>query len=129
MNFGAFVEFLPGKEGLVHISKLAWKRVEHVEDVVKEGDIVQVKVVEIDSQGRINLSIRDTQEKPADYQAFEPSSQDRPPRVDRRRGGGRDGRDRPSGGRDSRDRSGGGRGRPVQRDASDDNKPRRERHF
>jgi polyribonucleotide nucleotidyltransferase len=61
MNFGAFVEFLPGKEGLVHISKLAWKRVEKVEDVVKEGDPVRVKVIEIDSQGRINLSIRDTQ--------------------------------------------------------------------
>lgn len=67
MNFGAFVEFLPGKEGLVHISKLAWKRVERVEDVVSEGDLVQVKVLEIDGQGRINLSIRDCSEKPADF--------------------------------------------------------------
>jgi polyribonucleotide nucleotidyltransferase len=56
MNFGAFVAVLPGKEGLVHISQLAPNRVEHVEDVVKVGDEVMVKVVEIDSQGRINLS-------------------------------------------------------------------------
>ena len=56
MNFGAFVAFLPGKEGLVHISQLAPQRVERVEDVVKVGDQIMVKVVEIDSQGRINLS-------------------------------------------------------------------------
>jgi polyribonucleotide nucleotidyltransferase len=56
MNFGAFVAFLPGKEGLVHISQLAPQRVERVEDVVKIGDQIMVKVVEIDSQGRINLS-------------------------------------------------------------------------
>lgn len=59
MNFGAFVEFLPGKEGLVHISKLARERVEKVEDVVKVGDDILVKVIEIDSQGRINLSRKD----------------------------------------------------------------------
>ena len=56
MNFGAFVAVLPGKEGLVHISQLAPNRVESVEDVVKVGDQVMVKVTEIDSQGRINLS-------------------------------------------------------------------------
>lgn len=67
MAFGAFVEILPGKEGLVHISKMAWNRVEKVEDVVKEGDVVKVKVLEIDSQGRINLSIRDCIEKPEGY--------------------------------------------------------------
>ncbi|MBC5803134.1 MAG: polyribonucleotide nucleotidyltransferase [Candidatus Eremiobacteraeota bacterium] len=55
MNFGAFVAVLPGKEGLVHISQLAPQRVEKVEDVVKIGDEMIVKVVEIDSQGRINL--------------------------------------------------------------------------
>ncbi|HCS75760.1 MAG TPA: polyribonucleotide nucleotidyltransferase [Clostridiales bacterium] len=60
MNFGAFVEILPGKEGLVHISKLAHHRVEKVEDVVKVGDEIEVKVTEIDSQGRINLSHKDT---------------------------------------------------------------------
>lgn len=55
-KFGAFVEILPGKEGLVHISKLANERVANVEDVVRVGDSIMVKVVEIDQQGRINLS-------------------------------------------------------------------------
>jgi polyribonucleotide nucleotidyltransferase len=59
MNFGAFVEFAPGKEGLVHISKLDNKRVEKVEDVVSPGDEILVKIVEIDKQGRINLSRKD----------------------------------------------------------------------
>ncbi len=59
MTFGAFVEIAPGKEGLVHISKLDVKRVEKVEDVVNVGDQVLVKVTEIDDQGRINLSRRD----------------------------------------------------------------------
>ncbi len=56
MNFGAFCEILPGKEGLVHISELDQKRVESVESVLKVGDEIKVKVIEIDSQGRINLS-------------------------------------------------------------------------
>jgi polyribonucleotide nucleotidyltransferase len=55
MKFGAFVEILPGKEGLVHISKLSRQRVRRVEDVVKIGDEITVKVYEIDDQGRINL--------------------------------------------------------------------------
>ena len=59
MAFGAFVEIAPGKEGLVHISKLDTKRVEKVEDVVNVGDEILVKVTEIDNQGRINLSRRD----------------------------------------------------------------------
>ncbi|WRS28449.1 polyribonucleotide nucleotidyltransferase [Oscillospiraceae bacterium MB08-C2-2] len=59
MNFGAFVEIAPGKEGLVHISKLDMDRVEKVEDVVSVGDEVLVKVTEIDQQGRINLSRKD----------------------------------------------------------------------
>jgi len=59
MAFGAFVEIAPGKEGLVHISKLDANRVEKVEDVVAVGDTVLVKVTEIDSQGRINLSRKD----------------------------------------------------------------------
>ena len=59
MTFGAFVEIAPGKEGLVHISKLDVKRVEKVEDVVAVGDQVIVKVTEIDDQGRLNLSRRD----------------------------------------------------------------------
>ncbi|MBR1976116.1 MAG: polyribonucleotide nucleotidyltransferase, partial [Phascolarctobacterium sp.] len=56
MNFGAFVEILPGKEGLVHISQLSTERVEKVEDVVSVGDEIVVKVTEIDNKGRINLS-------------------------------------------------------------------------
>lgn len=56
MDFGAFVEFLPGKEGLVHISQLAWSRVNKVEDVVKLGDTIKVRLMEIDDQGRYNLS-------------------------------------------------------------------------
>lgn len=59
MNFGAFVEFLPGKEGLIHISKLDKKRVQKVEDVVHVGDEILVKVLDIDKQGRINLSRKD----------------------------------------------------------------------
>lgn len=59
MNFGAFVEIAPGKEGLVHISKLEKHRVEKVEDVVSIGDEIVVKVMEIDQQGRINLSRKD----------------------------------------------------------------------
>lgn len=59
MNFGAFVEIAPGKDGLVHISKLDKQRVEKVEDVVSIGDEIVVKVMEIDNQGRINLSRKD----------------------------------------------------------------------
>ena len=59
MQFGAFVEIAPGKDGLVHISKLDKQRVEKVEDVVSVGDEIVVKVMEIDSQGRINLSRKD----------------------------------------------------------------------
>lgn len=59
MAFGAFVEIAPGKEGLVHISKLSPQRVAKVEDVVAVGDNVRVKLIEIDSQGRLNLSVKD----------------------------------------------------------------------
>ncbi|MDR3071133.1 MAG: polyribonucleotide nucleotidyltransferase [Endomicrobium sp.] len=58
MAFGAFAEILPGKEGLIHVSQFANQHVKRVEDVVKEGDEVKVKVIEIDKQGRINLSIK-----------------------------------------------------------------------
>lgn len=63
MDFGAFVEIAPGKDGLVHISKLAKQRVNKVTDVVKEGDIVRVKMMEIDQKGRINLSMKDVPEE------------------------------------------------------------------
>ncbi|GHU69596.1 polyribonucleotide nucleotidyltransferase [Clostridia bacterium] len=55
MPFGAFIEFAPGKDGMIHISKLATERVEKIEDVVKVGDELEVRVAEVDSQGRINL--------------------------------------------------------------------------
>ncbi|MFA6047435.1 MAG: polyribonucleotide nucleotidyltransferase [Parcubacteria group bacterium] len=58
MNFGAFAEILPGQEGLIHISEIADRRIEKVEDVLKIGDVIPVKVKEIDSQGRINLSAK-----------------------------------------------------------------------
>lgn len=62
MTFGAFVEIAPGKEGLIHISKMANKRVAKVEDVVAIGDEVMVKLVEVDKQGRLNFSIKDAME-------------------------------------------------------------------
>ena len=136
MNFGAFVEFLPGKEGLVHISKLAWKRVERVEDVVKEGDSVKVKVMEIDGQGRINLSIRDTQERPADFGEVDPASERRP-RVDRDRGPRNDRNDRGPrndrgdrggrGGYDRGPRSDGGNRNTSDRGPRSDSGPRNDR--
>lgn len=61
MAFGAFAEVLPNQEGLIHISELSRERVEKVEDIVSVGDMVSVKVKEIDSQGRINLSMKDAQ--------------------------------------------------------------------
>ncbi|HMN45723.1 MAG TPA: polyribonucleotide nucleotidyltransferase [Povalibacter sp.] len=59
MDFGAFVTILPGKDGLVHISQISNERVERVSDKLKEGDVVRVKVLEVDRQGRVRLSMRD----------------------------------------------------------------------
>ena len=113
MNFGAFVEILPGKDGLVHISELADYRVESVEDEVQIGDEVSVMVTEIDSLGRINLSRRALLEGGAGAEDGDGRAPSRPSggygRPDRGgyRGGGRDGRpqdrrgprgDRPGGG-------------------------------
>jgi len=64
MEFGAFVEIAGGQEGLVHISQLAPYRVNKVQDVVKLGQVVPVKVIEIDELGRVNLSLKDAQEPP-----------------------------------------------------------------
>ena len=58
MEFGAFVNFMGSKDGLVHISQLKNERVEKVSDVVKEGDIVKVKVLDIDSRGKVKLSMK-----------------------------------------------------------------------
>lgn len=87
MTFGAFVEIAPGKEGLVHISKLDVKRVEKVEDVVNVGDQVIVKVTDIDDQGRINLSRRDALVE-VNGAVVEPDADDVPqPRPAKRDGG------------------------------------------
>ncbi len=86
MNFGAFVEILPGKEGLVHISELADYRVANVEDVVNVGDEIMVKVIEIDNMGRINLSRRAVLGQTAgtsEDTASEPLSPDYPFRTQR----------------------------------------------
>lgn len=92
MTFGAFVEFLPGKQGLIHISDLEWGRVNKVEDVLNIGDTVKVKLTEIDDSGRYNLSRKALIEKPEGY--VEPERKPRPPRRDNRggRGGDRGGR-------------------------------------
>lgn len=88
MTFGAFVEIAPGKEGLVHISKLDYNRVERVEDVVNIGDEIMVKVTEIDDQGRLNLSRKDAM---AEIEGRTlPAEEPRPPRrPDSRPGGDR----------------------------------------
>jgi len=59
MDFGAFVTILPGRDGLVHISQISNERVERVSDKLREGDLIRVKVLEVDRQGRIRLSMRD----------------------------------------------------------------------
>ncbi len=89
MSFGAFVEILPGKEGLLHVSQYDYTRVEKIEDVLSVGDKVDVKLTEIDSQGRLNISRKALLEKPEGYE-------ERPerPRNDRNDRGGRDNRDR-----------------------------------
>jgi len=96
LNFGAMVELVPGKEGLVHISELADYRVAKVEDVVKVGDEITVKVVDIDHMGRVNLSRKAMFEKPGEEKERPPRPpQERRPAGPPRRsgGGGRD--DRP----------------------------------
>ena len=102
LEFGAFIEILPGKEGLLHISEMAWTKTEKVEDLLKVGDEVDVKLLEIDAKtGKMRLSMRALQEKPEGY--VEP---ERRPRGDRK--GGKDGRrddrrgDRKEGRRDDR---------------------------
>ena len=59
MDFGAFVTILPGKDGLVHISQISDEHVDKVSDRLNEGDVVRVKVLEIDRQGRVRLSIKE----------------------------------------------------------------------
>jgi polyribonucleotide nucleotidyltransferase len=84
MNFGAFVELVGGKDGMIHISKLDNKRVEKVEDVVKVGDELEVKVCEIDAQGRINLIRNDITYDNPNFTRSAPAG-GRPPRRDGRK--------------------------------------------
>jgi len=84
MTFGAFVEFAPGREGLIHISEMEWHRVEKVEDVVKPGDSVRVKLIKVDDQGRLDFSRKALLEKPEGYV-------ERPPRERSDNRGGRGG--------------------------------------
>jgi polyribonucleotide nucleotidyltransferase len=90
LDFGALVNILPGKDGLLHISQIAHQRVERVEDFLKEGQVVQVKVLETDEKGRIKLSMKALIERPEGMaeERYEPRGDrgdrgDRPPRRDR----------------------------------------------
>jgi len=84
-TMGAFIELLPGKDGLLHISKMANERVEKVEDVLSIGDMVEVKVTEIDSQGRVNLIRNDMEYKARSFTRPGPDEgANRPPRRDGR---------------------------------------------
>lgn len=109
--FGAFIEIMPGKEGLLHVSEIDWKRVESASDVLKENEMVEVKLIGVDEKtGKLKLSRKVLLPKPEGYVEREPSRESRPPRRDDFRGGDR---------RDDRrgdDRRGG--------DRRDDRKPR-----
>jgi polyribonucleotide nucleotidyltransferase len=107
VDFGAFVTFMPGKDGLVHVSEIKNERVENVRDVLSEGQEVKVKLLEIDPRGKVRLSMR-----LVDQETGEELPDTRPPREPRG--------DREGGGRDRGDRHRSGRGR-------DDRGPRRDR--
>jgi polyribonucleotide nucleotidyltransferase len=106
MDFGAFVEVLPGKEGLVHISELADHRVASVEDEVKVGDEIMVKVIEIDRMGRVNLSRRAVFQDEAGGEGARPAPpqgpRDRPQQSGGFRGGDRGRREPPRNNRPNR---------------------------
>ncbi len=116
VDFGAFVNFMGGKDGLVHVSEIKNERVEKVSDELSEGQEVKVKVLEIDQRGKVRLSMR-----VVDQETGEELEDTRPPREPRgkgpRRDGGRDG-----GGGRGRGRDGGGRGRGRGRDNGGDDK-------
>lgn len=122
LEFGAFIEILPGKEGLLHISEIAWNKTEKVEDVLNIGDEVDVKLLEIDAKtGKMRLSMRALLEKPEGY--VEPERRPRPERGERRDDRRRD--DRHSDRRDDR-RGGERRQRPEREERRDDRRaPRR----
>jgi polyribonucleotide nucleotidyltransferase len=86
-KLGAFVEVMPGKDGLVHISQLDVNRVERVEDAVKVGDEIDVKVIEVDSQGRVNLSRKAVLKPGSELESPLPSQRGSGRGPDDRRGG------------------------------------------
>ena len=132
VDFGAFVTFMPGKDGLVHVSEIKNERVENVRDVLSEGQEVKVKLLEVDQRGKVRLSMRlvdqeTGEELPDTRPPREPrEGGDRGPRGDRHRGGGRD-----RGGRDDRGGRVGGRGgdrdRGPRGESRGDRGPRRDR--
>jgi len=122
LDFGALINLLPGKDGLLHISQIAHERVEKVTDYLSEGQIVKVKVLETDDKGRVKLSMKALTERPAGMEYSE-----RPPREDRGDRGGerRDRGDRGDRGGDRGDR-GGDRGERAPRFNNDQQQPRNE---
>jgi polyribonucleotide nucleotidyltransferase len=130
VDFGAFVNFMGGKDGLVHVSEIRNERTEKVTDVLSEGQAVKVKVLEIDPRGKVRLSMRVVdQETGAELEDTRPPREerprgDRPDRGPRRDGSGRDGEGR--GDRGPRRDGGGGRDRGPRRDGGGDRAPRTE---
>ncbi|MEJ5978803.1 polyribonucleotide nucleotidyltransferase [Novosphingobium sp. PS1R-30] len=123
VDFGAFVNFMGGKDGLVHVSEMKNERVEKPTDVVKEGQEVKVKVLEIDQRGKVRLSMRVVdQETGEELEDTRPAREPREPRGDRpdRGGGDRRGPRSGGGGRD------GGRDRGPRREGGGDRGPRRD---
>ncbi len=126
VSFGAFVEILPGKEALLHISEMDWGRVENAEDFTKEGDMIEVKLIGVDQKtGKLKLSHRVLTPKPEGY-VERPPRDDRAPRRDDR-GGDRGGDRRDFRGGDRRDNRGGDRRDDRGGDRRDNNfRPRRD---
>jgi polyribonucleotide nucleotidyltransferase len=136
VDFGAFVTFMPGKDGLVHVSEIKNERVENVRDVLSEGQEVKVKLLEVDQRGKVRLSMR-----LVDQETGEEIPDTRPPREpreggdrgprgdrgDRHRGGGRDRGPRREGGGGDRGGRGGERGPRGDREGRGDRGPRRDR--
>ncbi|NNC48278.1 MAG: polyribonucleotide nucleotidyltransferase [Sphingomonas sp.] len=118
VDFGAFVTFMPGKDGLVHVSEIKNERVEKVTDELSEGQEVMVKLLEIDQRGKVRLSMRVVDQETGDELEDTRPPREKGPRRDGGRDGGRGGRD---GGRGPRGggRDGGGRGRGPRRDRAD----------
>jgi polyribonucleotide nucleotidyltransferase len=131
VDFGAFVTFMPGKDGLVHVSEIKNERVENVRDVLTEGQEVKVKLVEVDPRGKVRLSMRLVdQETGAELEDTRPPREPRSDRGDRgpRRdgGGGRDRGPRRDGGDRGPRREGGDRDRGPRGEGRGDRGPRRE---